>query len=209
MTEEQTKELLGTITKAVDGCTKCRLHKWRKKAVPGAGSPTASIVFVGEAPGANEDAQGLPFVGRAGQLLDQLLRENKIARSAVWIGNIIKCRPPENRDPMVDEIRACSPYLEKQLETLNPKIIVTLGRFAMAHFIKEGNISQNHGKVFRVSGRLILPLYHPAAALRDENVFKVLKKDFKMIPSVVLGEKVEIIDLSKKKNDDENQMSLI
>ena len=121
MTDVQTQKLLETIVRSVDKCTKCRLHKWRTKAVPGTGSLTASIVFVGEAPGYHEDKQGLPFVGRAGQLLAQLLAENDIKRQEVWIGNILKCRPPKNRDPMVDEIRACDPYLEKQIETINPK----------------------------------------------------------------------------------------
>jgi len=208
VTDAQTQKLLTTITQSVDKCTKCRLHKWRTRSVPGAGSPTATIVFVGEAPGFNEDEQGLPFVGRAGQLLSQLLAENKIPRQSVWIGNIIKCRPPENRDPMVDEIRACSPYLEKQIETINPKIIVTLGRFAMAHFIKEGSISENHGKVFRVKSRLVLPLYHPAAALRNTNVLEILRKDFTMIGKVTRGE-AEIVELKKDKAGDDNQIPLI
>ncbi|MFH1896299.1 MAG: uracil-DNA glycosylase [bacterium] len=207
MTDAQTQKLLTTITRSVDKCAKCRLHKRRTKSVPGAGSHAASIVFVGEAPGYNEDKQGLPFVGRAGNLLSQLLAENNIKRQEVWIGNIIKCRPPDNRDPMVDEVRACEPYLEKQIETINPKLIVTLGRFAMAHYIKEGTISENHGKVFKIKNRLVLPLYHPAAALRNTNVLTILRKDFTMIGKALKGE-TEVVE-PESKSTNEDQLELI
>lgn len=208
MTEIQSEELLKTIEKAVNTCRKCRLSKWRNRAVPGAGSSSASIVFVGEAPGYNEDKQGLPFVGRAGELLGEMLRQNGIRREEVWIGNVIKCRPPDNRDPMVDEIRSCTPYLEKQIETINPKLIVTLGRFAMSYYIKEGTITQNHGRVFKLGGRLILPLYHPAAALRDPNVRAVLERDFKMIKKVLDGE-VEVENILSSAVVNENQLQLV
>lgn len=207
MTPNRAKELLDTVTKSVIICNKCRLHKWRNKAVPGTGSHTAQIVFIGEAPGFNEDKEGLPFVGRAGSLLMQLLTENNVKRVEVWIGNIIKCRPPDNRDPMVDEIRACEPYLEKQIEIINPKVIVPLGRFAMAHFVKSGTISENHGKVFLIKNRLVLPLYHPAAALRNENVLKVLRQDFRIINKALNGQ-AEIVRIDKKQTN-EDQMALI
>jgi len=207
VTDSQAKKLLDTIARSIDRCSKCRLYKGRTKPVPGAGSYTAKIVFVGEAPGYNEDKQGLPFVGRAGQLLSQLLAENGITRDQIWIGNILKCRPPDNRDPLVDEIRACEPYLEKQLELIDPEIIVPLGRFAMNHFIKQGTISENHGKVFKIEGRLILPLYHPAAALRNTNVLAILKTDFRMINTALKGEAETVEPVKEMEN--ENQIPLI
>jgi DNA polymerase len=208
VTEIQKQDLLKTIERAVDKCQKCRLKKWRTCSVPGAGSHCAKVVFVGEAPGYHEDKQGLPFVGRAGQLLDQLLRENGLGREDVWIGNVIKCRPPDNRDPMVDELRACTPYLEKQIETINPKVIVTLGRFAMNYYIKEGTITQNHGKLFRVGNYLVLPLYHPAAALRNSQVLDILKRDFRIINAALSGS-AEAISVNKKTLENENQLQLV
>mgnify|MGYP001597645206 FL=1 len=138
-------EVLSQIEKAVKTCKKCRLCKGAKNAVPGEGDINSKVVFIGEAPGANEDEQGRPFVGRAGKLLDDMLRGIGLKRESVWIGNIIKHRPPENRSPMADEVRACSPYLEAQLKAINPKIIVTLGKFALEFFDKEGKISRDHG----------------------------------------------------------------
>ena len=178
MTKE---EILKKIEQAVITCKKCRLYRTATKAVPGEGSPNAKIVFVGEAPGFNEDKQGKPFVGRAGQLLDELLREIGLKRTDVWIGNVIKHRPPDNRDPMVDELRACRPYLSDQLKAIKPKLIVPLGRFAMAEYLSDAKISEVHGKAYRVSEYVVLPLYHPAAALRSEAVLRELKADFRKI----------------------------
>lgn len=178
MTKE---EILEKIERAVIGCKKCRLYRTAGRPVPGEGNPNAKIIFVGEAPGFNEDREGRPFVGRAGQLLDELLREIGLKRTDVWIGNVIKHRPPDNRDPMVDELRACRPYLEDQIKAIKPKLIVTLGRFAMAQYLPDAKISEIHGKAYRVGEYAVLPLYHPAAALRAEAVLKELRSDFRKI----------------------------
>jgi len=200
------EELLEQVNKALRSCKKCRLSRTRTNVVPGEGDTNAEIMFVGQCPGFHEDQQGKPFVGRAGQLLDELLDSVNLKRGKIFITNIVKCRPPENRDPMVDEVRACSPYLERQIKIINPRLIVTLGRFATEFFIPEGRISQIHGVPHRVRGRLILPLYHPAAALRSPGVLGELRRDFKKIPQVLAGE-LEVKEIIKAKVP-ENQMSL-
>lgn len=189
MTKE---DLLTQIAKAVQGCRKCRLYRTATQAVPGEGSAGARVVFVGEAPGFNEDQQGRPFVGRAGQLLEELLSEIGLKRPDVWIGNVIKHRPPENRDPMLDELRSCRSYVFDQIKAINPRIVVTLGRFAMEVFLPQAKISAVHGHPFRVSGRVIFPLYHPAAALRSESVLRELRSDFRRLPAVVKLQEEEI-----------------
>ncbi len=203
-------EILQKIEKAVIACKKCRLYKTANQAVPGEGNPQAKIVFIGEAPGYNEDAQGRPFVGRAGALLDDLLRLIGLKRADVWIGNIIKHRPPENRDPMVDELRACSPYLVDQIKAIKPRLLVTLGRFAMAEYLPDGKISDLHGRAFRVGELVIFPLYHPAAALRSEAVARELRSDFRKIVTVFKTPTEEIPRYHSKQEDGapENQMML-
>ena len=167
-------------------CDKCRLCKEAKNAVPGEGSIDSKIVFIGEAPGATEDETGRPFVGRAGQLLDKLLDEIGLKRSDVWIGNIIKHRPPNNREPLPDEISACEPYLALQLKTINPVLVVTLGRFAMYYFYKDGKISRDHGNLIKTGeGLSVYPIYHPAAALRQESFREALEEDFRRIPQIL------------------------
>ncbi len=178
------EEILEKIEKAVVSCRKCRLYRGATQAVPGEGRASAKIIFVGEAPGFNEDQQGRPFVGRAGKLLEDLLKNIGLSRSDVWIGNIIKHRPPENRDPMVDELRACRPFLKDQIRAINPQLIITLGRFAMSEYLPEAKISEVHGQAFRVGEYVVLPLYHPAAALRSETVLLELKRDFRKIVTV-------------------------
>ncbi|MBU1017039.1 MAG: uracil-DNA glycosylase [Patescibacteria group bacterium] len=207
MTDE---ELLSKLEKAVEACKKCRLYKNATKAVPGHGNPNAEIAFVGEAPGYNEDQQGLPFVGRAGKLLDSMLNSIKVNRESVWIGNIIKHRPPENRDPMKDEVRQCSSFLEEQLKVIKPKIIVTLGRISLEYFVKSAKISEYHGKPISYKGRVFFPLYHPAAALRNSNIARILSEDFKKLPKVLKGE-LSAVSLDKKGQEekDEEQMSFI
>lgn len=192
------EELLEQINKALKSCQKCRLYRTATHVVPGEGSSSAKIMFVGQCPGFHEDQQGRPFVGAAGQLLDELLAAVKIKRETVFITNIVKHRPPDNRDPMVDEVRACSPYLESQIKTINPKLIVSLGRFATEFFIPEGKISTIHGVPHRVKGFVILPLYHPAAALRSTGVLEELRKDFRAISGVLAGA-VEIKEVVKTK----------
>lgn len=202
------QELLAQVNKALTPCKKCRLSRTRTKVVPGEGDPESGIMFIGQCPGANEDQQGKPFVGRAGQLLDELLKSIGLQREKVFITNIVKCRPPENRDPMVDEVRACSPYLERQIRITNPKLIITLGRFASEFFIPEGKISQIHGVPHRVKGLLVLPLYHPAAALRAVGVAEVLREDFRKIPKILSGEEVAVVEIIKNKVS-KDQMNLI
>jgi DNA polymerase len=172
------KDVFLKINTAVIKCSKCRLCKNRKNAVPGEGNINADIVFIGEAPGAKEDELGRPFVGRSGMMLNELLQKIGLTRRDVWIGNVIKCRPPENRDPMVDEIRACRPYLDKQIELIDPKIVVTLGRFAMDYFLPGEKIANAHGNPYMLKTRVVYPLYHPAAALRNGTIKQVLIKDF-------------------------------
>lgn len=203
----QKEKLLEQIKSQVNKCKLCRLHRTRTKPVPGSGSYKSIIAFVGEGPGYNEDLQGQPFVGRAGELLNILLRSIGLRREDVWISNVVKCRPPENRDPMVDEINSCKPYLIAQLGAINPRIIVPLGRFAMTHFIPDGKISNHHGKPFWVSGKIIYPLYHPAAALRSPEVLAKLKMEFRKIPMILKMDPAEMEQLKRSSND-KDQVSM-
>jgi uracil-DNA glycosylase len=154
----------------------------------GEGSADCAVMFVGEAPGFHEDQLKRPFVGRAGQLLDGLINEIGWKRPDVYITNIVKCRPPENRDPLPEEIEAYKPYLTRQIEIIGPKVIVALGRFAMNYFLPDAKISRDHGRVFMVDGRTIFPIYHPAAALRSTEMLNTLREDFKKLPKVLAGE---------------------
>jgi len=182
------------IEHAVHTCTRCPLAARRTYAVPGEGPVPARILFIGEAPGRNEDAQGRPFVGRAGKILDDLLAGIGIARDDVFITNIVKCRPPNNRDPTPAEIEACRPYLERQIALIRPEVIVPLGRFAMrwvleSHGVKPGPISEMHGTVVRIqwSGgkRTVVPVYHPAATIYRPALRETLAADFGTIREVL------------------------
>ncbi|MDA0677272.1 MAG: uracil-DNA glycosylase, partial [Chloroflexi bacterium] len=155
------------IAAKVVSCERCVLSDTRTLAVPGDGSPSAAVMFIGEGPGQNEDEQGLPFVGRAGKLLDKFLAEVPLRRSDVFITNVVKCRPPGNRDPEPDEVAACMPYLQAQIELIDPRVIVTLGRHSMLRFYPEGKISNDHGRIIRIGRRVLLPLYHPTAVFRN------------------------------------------
>lgn len=177
---------LEVIAKNIKDCKKCRLCQTATNSVPGEGSVNSKIVFVGEAPGFNEDVSGRPFVGRAGKLLETLLSEIGYKREDVWIGNVVKHRPPENRDPLPDEIAMCKPFLNLQLETIKPVLIVTLGRFAMNYFYPEGKISRDRGNLLRASEYLIYPVYHPAAALRGNTMMADFRSDFIRIPKILL-----------------------
>ena len=179
------KEILDQIEKNVKVCKKCRLCETAINAVPGEGNTDSEVVFIGEAPGRSEDEQGRPFVGRAGKLLESLLAEIGLKREDVWIGNIIKHRPPENRDPLPDEIAACQPYLTMQLEAIKPKLIITLGRFAMQYFYPDGKISMDKGRIIKIKGQNIYPVYHPAAALRNPTMARDLRNDFLKLPDVL------------------------
>lgn len=183
MDERHTK--LETIAARIRECTDCQLHEERTHAVPGAGPAHARILFLGEGPGAQEDQQGLPFVGRSGQFLDELLESIGLSREQVFITNVIKCRPPGNRDPRGHEVRACTTHLDRQLDLIRPRLIVTLGRFAMRRFFSDGRISEIHGQARRIDGIAILPLYHPAAALYRGSLRSVVREDFRRIPELL------------------------
>jgi uracil-DNA glycosylase family 4 len=182
---------LETIAAEVRVCTRCRLAQTRTRAVPGEGHPDTEVVFVGEGPGQTEDQQGRPFVGRAGDLLVKLLSTLGWRRQEVFITNIVKCRPPGNRDPEPDEIAACAPYLQRQLEVLDPAVVVTLGRFSMAHFRPGERITQIHGTAVPAPQEtgtreaLAYALYHPAAALRSTEVERQSYDDIAGLPRVL------------------------
>lgn len=159
-------------------CQKCSLCETAIQAVIGEGNLNARVIFVGEAPGKNEDEQGRPFVGRAGKLLDACLHSIGLGRGDVWIGNLIKHRPPKNRDPLPIEIKACQDYLTKQIEVINPAIIVTLGRFSFNYFFPDDKIGAERGKLKKFGNYLIFPVYHPAAALRNKKFLSTLQDDF-------------------------------
>jgi len=190
------RERLVALYKEVSACTKCPLHETRTKAVFGAGNADAELMFAGEAPGAEEDRQGLPFVGRAGQLLNQLLEEIGMSREDVFIANVLKSRPPGNRDPLPLEIEACQPYLFEQVRLIEPKVVCTLGNFATK--LLSGSptgITRVRGtpQVHRLGGRTVflLPLFHPAAALRTPAVKEQLRADFATIPGLLSGPPAE------------------
>ena len=186
---------LEKLSEEIKGCTLCELHKTRKNAVVGAGNEKADIMLIGEAPGRFEDEQGVPFVGVAGQrVLNKILAHIGLKREDIYITNIVKCRPPNNRNPATKEIALCAPYLDKQIELIQPKVICTLGNFSTKYILNkygfEGeSISKVHGKIFRVNnlfGSLaILPLYHPAAALYNPNLLEIILKDAEQIEKVL------------------------
>jgi uracil-DNA glycosylase len=153
----------------------------------GEGNIDCAVMFIGEAPGATEDQLKRPFVGRGGQLLDQQIAAIGWKRADVYISNIVKRRPPENRDPLPAEIEAYKPYLTRQIEIISPRVIATLGRFSMNYFLPEAKMTRDHGRVFLVDGRMIFPIYHPAAALRSTEMMNTFKEDFKKLPDVVSG----------------------
>jgi len=179
------EEILKQIAQQSAVCTRCDLQYSRKKSVSGAGNPQAEIMFIGEGPGFHENVQGLPFVGAAGLFLDELLADAGLKREEVFITNVVKCRPPGNRDPQVEELDACKPYLERQIAAINPDVIVTLGRYSMGHFINNGKISGIHGKPFWSGGRMVVPMYHPAAALHQPSLREVVKQDFAKLPGMI------------------------
>jgi len=178
-------EELDALAAQIRRCSKCRLAKGRTHAVPGAGSATARIVFVGEAPGFHEDQQGIPFVGAAGNLLGTLLASINITRDQVFITNVVKCRPPDNRDPQPDEIEACRGYLDQQIALLKPLMIVTLGRFSMQLAYSGVAISGVHGQPKRIGDIVYYPMFHPAAALHQPRYRSLLEQDVRRIPEIL------------------------
>lgn len=179
------EEVLRQVGQEVAVCKKCILHHSRKRAVPGEGPGNARIMFIGEGPGFHENEQGRPFVGAAGKFLDELLASIKMHRSEVFITNVVKCRPPGNRDPQLEELEACGNYLERQIQAINPAVIVTLGRYSMARFLPHARISDIHGQAKIINGRTIVAMYHPAAALHQNKLRSTIEADFKRLPDLV------------------------
>lgn len=178
-------DTLADLARQVSVCTDCPLHTGRTNAVPGEGPSDAEILFIGEGPGFHEDRQGRPFVGPAGNFLEDLLQSIGMTREQVFIANMVKCRPPENRDPTPTEISACSKYLDRQIELLNPLLIVTLGRFSTARFIPGQAISRVRGRLHSVGGRRVFPIMHPAAGLRRQEMRAGIEEDFAKIPGLL------------------------
>ena len=204
---------LKQVAQEVAVCTKCKLYHSRKLAVAGEGPTNASIMFIGEGPGFHENEQGRPFVGAAGRLLEELLDTIGMQRSQVFITNIVKCRPPGNRDPEPEEIQACDSYLERQIQAINPRVIVTLGRYSMGKFMPNAKISVIHGQAMRIKGRLIVAMYHPAAALHQRSLLSVIQDDFAHLPEL-LSQADQVIEQPEETNsnpppkDSATQLSL-
>ncbi len=187
--DEEKKRLaettLAQIAREVSVCQRCMLHHSRKLAVPGEGPVDAELMFIGEGPGFHENEQGRPFVGAAGKYLEELLAKINLRREQVFICNVVKCRPPNNRDPLPDELAACSDYLERQIHVINPKVIITLGRYSMARFLPNAKISEVHGQSYRIKGRLVVPMFHPAAALHQPSLKASIERDFAHLPDLI------------------------
>lgn len=176
---------LELIASEVRVCPDCELCRTRTNAVPGKGNATADIMLIGEAPGMNEDKTGEPFVGASGKFLTELLAAAGLDRSDVFITNVVKCRPPGNRDPMPDEIQACRQYLDRQIDVINPRVIVTLGRYSMSRWFPNERISRIHGQPRVADGRMIVPMFHPAAALHQASLRATIESDFGRLPEIV------------------------
>jgi DNA polymerase len=207
--------VLDRVAAEVRTCTKCDLHVNTKNGVPGEGDPHAEVMFIGEAPGYHEDRQGRPFVGPAGAFLNELLASIDLNRSSVYITNVVKHRPPDNRDPLPEEIAACSDYLDRQIAAIDPKVIVTLGRYSMARFFPTAKISQIHGQAKLIDGRIVVAMYHPAAALHQQSLRQAVEDDFKRAIPAALAEAKRLATEGKlgaaEKKDDEQppqQLSL-
>ena len=203
------EETLAQIALEVSTCQDCALHQTRNKTVPGSGPSSSEIMFIGEGPGFHENEQGLPFVGAAGKFLDELLAQANLVRADVWIGNVVKCRPPSNRDPQPDELKACARYLDRQIEAIDPRIIVTLGRFSMGKYFPGARIGAIHGQMRRIGDRYIIAMYHPAAALHQGNLKPVIKADFAQLPEL-LKQASQMLeqDVSPEQDEDPKQLNL-
>lgn len=202
---------LAKIRQEIATCFNCELSKTRNKTVPGEGDPNAQILFIGEAPGANEDKVGIPFCGQAGKFLDEMLGSIKLVREDVFIANTVKCRPPENRDPEDTEKEACRPYLDRQFACIKPKLVVLLGRHSTATYLPgAGGITALHGRaVKRPNGQVYLPLYHPAAALHNGGLRQTLIDDFGKIPAILKKINETIKEQMKTDSKTINQQKLI
>jgi len=206
------QELLDQIAAEVAGCTRCGLHHSRNKSVPGEGPADSEIMLIGEGPGFYENEQGRPFVGAAGRFLEELLASAGLKRDDVWIGNVVKCRPPSNRDPQPEELSACNAYLERQIEAIDPRIIITLGRFSMARFMPGARIGAVHGQMRRVGARFVIAMYHPAAALHQGSLKPTLLADFARLPQLLEQARAALASSAplppEEKNEDPTQLKL-
>ncbi|MBN2015434.1 uracil-DNA glycosylase [Candidatus Dojkabacteria bacterium] len=180
-------------------CKSCRLRKSATQVVPGDGNPKAEIMFIGEAPGASEDKEGIPFCGAAGKFLEEMLASIDLKRENVFITNIVKCRPPGNRDPQDDEIKACKPWTNELIKIIRPKVFILLGRFAMAKFFPSFKISQVHGKAYKKWDRVFVVMYHPAVALYNGSFREVMLADMKILREILDGKQdsINVLDIPK------------
>ncbi len=185
VTNQDAESKLAEIAEEVTGCPLCELARSRTHAVPGEGPSNARVMLIGEGPGWHEDQEGRPFVGNSGKFLTELLAKAGLKREEVFITNVVKCRPPSNRDPLPDEIHACSMYLERQIAAINPEVIVTLGRFSMAKYFPGERISRIHGQGKKLGNRLVVPMYHPAAALHQGALRGAIEDDFAKLPKML------------------------
>lgn len=201
-------ELLAEIAAEIRDCTLCELCRGRSNPVPGAGNPNAEVLFIGEAPGMHEDQQGLPFVGNSGKFLNEMLGSIGWSRDDVFVTNVVKCRPPGNRDPLPDEIAACATHLERQIEAIDPVMIVTLGRFSMSKWFANERISRIHGEPREVGNRVIVPMYHPAAALHQPSLRETIKADMQRLPVILDEFRQKVRDAAETGVSDPSQMKL-
>ena len=195
---------LAQIDREVSNCTDCPLHQNRSRAVPGEGPENAEIMLIGEAPGFNEDKQGRPFVGAAGQFLEKLLASANLSREDVYITNTVKCRPLNNRDPLPVEMATCRKYLDRQIAAIAPKVIVTLGRHSLTSFLPKETITKARGRPRIVNGTTLFPMYHPAAALHQQNLREVIEADIKKLPTLLK----EILPVEVEKEREGEQLSM-
>lgn len=200
-------ELIEELRSEISVCTNCELCRQASNAVPGEGSSEARILLIGEAPGFHEDTHGKPFVGNSGKFLTQLLESAGLSRADVFITNVVKHRPPGNRDPLPDEIAACSHFLKRQIEIINPDVIVTLGRFSMSNYFPGERISRIHGQAKEVDGRLVVPMYHPAAALHNGSLRPEIEADFQKLPRL-LAERDRMRETEQARGEQAHQQSL-
>ncbi len=185
---------LAQLCEEIIACRDCELAKYRTKVVPGEGAEDADLLFIGEAPGWHEDQQGRPFVGPAGQFLDQLLTSIGLRREEVYIANVIKCRPPQNRDPLPSEIQSCRKWLDRQIEIIHPQMVITLGRHSLARYFPNESIGKMHGKPRKLGGFIYYPMYHPAAALHQGSLRRTIETDMLRIPQLLAQGEEQIQD---------------
>ena len=192
------------LYREIENCRECELAKCRNRVVPGEGAENAELFFIGEAPGWHEDQQGRPFVGPAGQFLEQLLASIGLKREQVYIANVIKCRPPQNRDPLLPEVETCRKWLDRQIELIHPKMIITLGRYSLSRYFPNDSIGKVHGKARKIDNIILYPMYHPAAALHQGSLRRTIEADMLRIPEL-LAQSEKIVEASTESK----QLSLL